>query len=250
MTKTVTSSTSTTTTTTTGVTPVVLSLRSKAIAELVGTFVFVLVGAGAAVSTQFVLGTSPGSLPQLIAVAFANGLALAVAVSATINISGGSLNPAVTLAVLLARKMSLRAAIVYIVAEIVGATLAGLTLILALPAVSGNAVHWGAPTLSPQISMFQGILLEIVMTFFLVTVIFGTAIDMRAPKIAGLAIGLTVVADVFLGGPFTGAAMNPARASGPMIASLFFDNWYVWWIGPIIGALLAAVVYIYGISRV
>ena len=227
----------------------VLSLRSKAVAELVGTFVFVLVGAGSAISTQYLLGSTPG-FPQLIAVAFANGLGLAVAVSATINISGGSLNPAVTLAVLLARKMSLKAAIVYIIAELVGATLAGVILILSLPTTAGNAVHWGAPTLSPDITLFQGLLLESVMTFFLVIVIFGTAVDLRAPKIAGLAIGLTVVADVFLGGPFTGAAMNPARASGPMIAGLFFNNWYVWWIAPIIGALLGAVVYIYGISRV
>lgn len=238
----------TTSTTTTHTTPIVLSLRRKAVAELVGTFVFVFVGAGSAVSTQYLLGSTP-AFPQLIAVAFANGLGLAVAVSATLNISGGSLNPAVTIAVLIARKISLRAAVAYIIAEIVGATLAGVSLIISLPSDAGSKVHWGAPALS-GINLFQGILLEAIMTFFLVIVIFGTAIDLRAPKLGGFAIGLTVVVDVLTGGPFTGAAMNPARASGPMIASLFFDNWYVWWIGPIIGAIIAVLVYKYGISQV
>ncbi len=239
----------TTSTTTTHTTPVVLSLRRKAVAELVATFVFVFVGAGSAVSTQYLLGSTP-AFPQLIAVAFANGLGLAVAVSATLNISGGSLNPAVTIAVLIARKISLRAAVAYIIAEVIGATLAGVLLIVSLPSDVGNAVHWGAPTLSPRTNLFQGILLEAIMTFFLVIVIFGTAIDLRAPKLGGFAIGLTVVVDVLTGGPFTGAAMNPARASGPMIASLFFDNWYVWWIGPIIGAIIAVLVYKHGISQI
>lgn len=226
-----------------------LGLGRKAVAELVGTFLFVFVGAGSAVSAQYLSGPNPG-FPSLITIAFANGLGLAVAVSATMNISGGSLNPAVTIAVWLAKKISLKTAITYILAEIVGATLAGYVLILALPTDAGNMVHWGAPALSPRTSIFQGILLETVMTFFLVIVIFGTAIDSRAPKLGGFAIGVTVVVDVLTGGPFTGAAMNPARAIGPMIASLSFADWYVWWIGPIVGAIVAMLAYKHAISRV
>jgi aquaporin Z len=226
-----------------------LGLGRKAVAELVGTFVFVFVGAGSAVSTQYQLGSTPG-FPSLIAVALANGLGLAVAVSATMNISGGSLNPAVTIAVCLAKKIPLKTAIAYIVAEIVGATLAAYVLTLALPTDSGNIVHWGAPALSPRTSILQGMLLETVMTFFLVIVIFGTAIDARSPKLGGFAIGVTVIVDVLTGGPFTGAAMNPARAVGPMIASLSFSDWYVWWIGPIVGAIVAMLAYKHAISRV
>lgn len=225
------------------------SLGRKAAAELVGTLVFVFVGAGSAVSTQY-LSSSISGYPSLIIIALANGVGLAVAVSATMNISGGHLNPAVTMSALVAKKISLNNAIVYILGQVLGASLAGYLLIVALPSVAGNAVHWGTPALAPETSVFQGILLEAIMTFFLVLVVFGTAIDARGPKLVGFAIGLTVAVDAMTGGPFTGAAMNPARAIGPAIASLTLNNWYVWWIGPIIGGIVAALIYEYAISRV
>jgi len=86
--------------------------------------------------------------------------------------------------------------------------------------------------------------LELVLTFFLILAVYGTIVDRRAPKIAGFGVGLVVVADVLTGGPFTGAAMNPARATGPMLASLTFPSyWYAYWIGPVIGGVLAGLVY-------
>jgi len=81
-----------------------------------------------------------------------------------------------------------------------------------------------------------------VLTLVLVFAVFGTAVDRRAPRLGGMAIGLAVAADVLMGGPLTGAAMNPARWFGPALASGHWDNWYVWWVGPLIGAIVAAVI--------
>jgi MIP family channel proteins len=211
-------------------------------AELIGTFVFVLVGAGSAVASQFLGVTQPGT--SILIGALANGMGLAVAVSATMAISGGSLNPAVSVGLFAAKKLSGTAAAIYIVAELAGATLAGIVLVWSLPSASGVAVHWGAPSLAPSITVLQGTLLEAVMTFFLMFAIYGTAVDARAPKIAGFGIGLAVVGDVLLGGVFTGAAMNPARAMGPMLAGSFIPSyWYIYWVGPLVGAIICAVAY-------
>jgi glycerol uptake facilitator-like aquaporin len=84
-----------------------------------------------------------------------------------------------------------------------------------------------------------------VLTVVLVLAVFGTAIDMRAPKLGGMAIGLAVAADILMGGPLTGAAMNPARWFGPAVAAGAFEDWYVWWVGPLLGAIVAAVLYRY-----
>jgi len=217
-------------------------LARKCIAEVLGTFLFVFVGAGSAVASQYLGITDPGS--ALLVAAFANGLGLAIGISVTMGVSGGALNPAVTIGLLLGRKMSARDVLPYIVAELIGATLAGVLLMASSPTSVGAAAHWGAPTLSSAISVAQGTLFELLMTFLLVLAVYGTIVDPRAPKIAGFGVGLVVVADVLVGGPFTGAAMNPARAMGPMIASLSFPSyWYIYWIGPIIGAAIAGLVY-------
>jgi len=217
-------------------------MSSRVGAEFVGTFVFVLVGAGSAVATRG-LGLSDPAASLLIA-ALANGIGLAVAVSATMGVSGGSLNPAVTLALFVAKKLPGRDVVPYIIAELAGATLAALALAASLPRGLGIAVNWGSPVLAPSTSPAQGILLELLMTLFLVMAVFGTAVSSGAPKIGGLGIGLAVVADVLLGGPFTGAAMNPARAMGPMLASLSLpDYWYIYWVGPVIGGLVVGALY-------
>ena len=220
-------------------------LGRRAFAEALGTFFFVFLGAGSVIAAYFAgLGTS-----ALLAIAFANGIGLALAISFTMNISGGHINPAVTIAALINGKISGRDAIAYIIAQVLGAIIAGLLLVALYPAAQGIAVNYGAPSLSASTSVITGILLEAVMTFFLVTAVFGTAVDRRAPKIAGFGVGLTVMLDVLIGGPFTGAAMNPARALGPMLASGFFSNWYVYWIGPILGAIAAALVYKYFVAE-
>ncbi len=219
------------------------TLSQRALVELVGTFLFVFVGAGSVIAAQFL---SAGSV-SLLMIAIANGIGLAIAITFAMNISGGHINPAVTIAAYATKKIKALDAVWYVFAQVVGATLAGCMLILLFPAVAGMAVNYGTPTVSSSVSVLQAIGLEAVMTFFLVFVVFGTAIDSRAPKVAGFAIGLTVVVDVLAGGPLTGAAMNPARAIGPAIASLYFTNWYVYWIGPIIGALVAALIYKYAV---
>lgn len=224
------------------------SLRQKIAAEFLGTFLFVFVGAGSAVSLGYIASTSTGA--NLLVGAFANGLGLAIAVTATMSISGGHLNPAVTLGFLAARKIPIPHAVAYIISQVIGASIAGLLLISVLPTGIGNSVGWGAPAVA-GISVGQAIALEGIMTFILVLTVFGTAVDPRAPKVGGFAIGLIVAADVLIGGPFTGAAMNPARAIGPQIAGSIltgtgaFANWYVWWIGPILGGVVAALVYVH-----
>ena len=182
-------------------------------------------------------------------VALPNGLALALAVSFTMNISGGHINPAVTIAMLANKAIKPRDALVYILFQLSGAIFAGALLLAVYPSVAGIAVHYGAPSLSSSTTILQGILFEAIMTFILVFTVMGTAVDKRAPKIAGFGIGLAVVIDVLAGGPFTGAAMNPARAMGPMIAAGFFSNWYVYWIGPVAGAVIAGLLYKYLILK-
>jgi glycerol uptake facilitator-like aquaporin len=106
-----------------------------------------------------------------------------------------------------------------------------------------GVTHLGAPVLAPDVAVGTGIFLEAVLTSFLLLAVFGTAVDPRAPKIGGFAIGLTILMDIVVGGPLTGAAMNPARAFGSELASGFWNDWYVYWIGPIIGGVLAALLY-------
>jgi MIP family channel proteins len=161
-------------------------------------------------------------------------------VSATAGISGGHLNPAVTFGLMLADKIDLKGAIAYWIAQLAGATAAGFLLIELL---GRQAVVDGTPTLGKEVTLGHGILIEAVLTFFLVFVVFGSAVDSRAPKIGGLAIGLTVALDILFGGPLTGAAMNPARTFGPALAAGHWTCHAVYWAGPLLGGGLAGLIY-------
>ena len=223
------------------------SSRAALIAEAIGTFLFFFVGAGSVVLGDYLVangGTSPG----LLGVALAHGLALAVLVSALGPVSGGHFNPAVTLAVWIMGKISPMQAATYVVAQLVGALAAGFTL-KAVFADTWHASNIGSPALGPGITPLLGIGIEAVLTALLVFVVIGTAVDHRAPKIGGLAIGLAVAADILMGGPLTGAAMNPARWLGPAVAAGAYADWYVWWIGPAIGAAIAALTYRYTLAE-
>ncbi len=216
-------------------------LGQRAFVEALGVFIFVFLGAGSVAAVNYAgLGTA-----GLLVIAIANGIGLALAISFAMNISGGHINPAVTVAAWINRLISTRDAAVYIIFQLIGAIAAGLFLVALYPSPIAIPVHYGAPSLGPGISITTGIILEAIMTFFLVTMVFGTAVDKRAPHIAGFGVGLVVMLDVLAGGAMTGAAMNPARALGPMIASGFLTNWYVYIIGPLIGAIVAALVYKY-----
>jgi len=223
------------------------SLSKKLAAEVLGTFVFVVVGAGSAVGTASLL--NPGSGVQLLIAAFANGLGLAMAVTATMGISGGVLNPAVTLGLWVGKKIPSKDVVPYVIAQMVGATAAGFALVASFPAALGSPVQWGAPTLNGILSVWQGILIEALLTFVLVIAVYGTAVDSRAPRIGGLGIGLAVLAAVLVAGNLTGAAMNPARAFGPMVAGGFYPGyWYIYVVGPVLGASIAGLAYRFAVE--
>lgn len=211
----------------------------RAVAEFVGAFTLIFIGAGAAAAAGAV------SDPSLIGVAIANGLAIGVMVCALGHISGGHFNPAVTLGFLIARKIKPALAPVYWIAQFGGAALAALLVKELLPRATTEAVKLGVPALGHGVDATSGFLLEAILTFFLVFVIFGAAVDARNQfsVVAGLAIGLTIAIDVLFGGPFTGAAMNPARAFGPQLVGGHWANGWVWYAGPFLGGVLAAGLY-------
>lgn len=212
---------------------------SAFVAELVGTFTLVFVGAGA-----IILDAHTGGGVALLGIAVAHGLALGVAVTITGPTSGGHLNPAVTAAMLATRRIAPGKAGGYIVAQLLGATLAGVLLKGLYPAEAVARSTLGTPALGPGVTFGQGIVIEAILTFLLLFTIFAVAVDPRGPQhIGGFCIGLTVAFDILAGGPLTGAAMNPARTFGPALAAGFWDNHLVYWIGPLLGGLLGAFLY-------
>ena len=209
------------------------SLRHFA-AEFVGVFAYVFVG-GAAV----MMARGPGSL---ITVAMAHGLILAVMMSATMRISG-HLNPAVTIGFLVTRRIQPMMAGVYLVAQIIGGMVGAYALKAVVPAALFVATRGGGNTVALDVTTGQAFLIEAIITFFLVFVVFGTAVDPQAPKIGGLAVGFTAAANILAVGPLTGASMNPARALGPAVTSGVYEGQAIYWLGPIVGAVVAAVLY-------
>lgn len=212
-----------------------------ALAEGIGTLLFVFLGAGTVVVTGGLLGETLTSA-RLLAIALAHGLAIALLVAATARISGGHLNPAVTFGALTTGKISVRKAIAYVIAQLAGAIGAALLLQAIIPqALQGSL---GAHGLGPGVSVGGGLLTETILTFTLVFVVFATAMDPKGPgHLAPMAIGLAVLVDHLLGVPLTGASMNPARSFGPALAAGVWANHWIYWAGPLIGAALAAFAY-------
>jgi aquaporin Z len=218
------------------------SLLRRSTAEAVGTFGLVFIGTGSVMSTYL-----PKSDYGVLGISIAHGLVLAVMVSATMSISGGHLNPAVTLGLLSVRRVNAATAAAYIAAQLVGAVLAaGATKLLYPPAIAG-ITSLGTPRLAASISFGEGIALEAIFGFFLVSAVFGTCVNAEAPRIGGFGIGLALMFDVLVGGALTGAAVNPARAFGPALLS---GNWVahaVYWVGPIAGGIVAALLWHHGL---
>jgi len=214
------------------------------VAEAVGTFLFFFIGAGAIVVTTV---AGPGG-PGLVGVALAHGLALAVLVSALAAVGSGHFNPAVSLAMWVAGRMAAARAGTFVLVQLAGALAAGLALRAFFSPAAWGPTKIGTPALGSGVAPAAGIAIEAVLTLLLVLVVFGTAVDSRAPQLGGLAIGFAVAADILMGGPLTGAAMNPARWFGPAVASGALDNWYVWWIGPLVGAAAAGLLYRYAFA--
>lgn len=208
------------------------------LAEAIGTFGLCFIGAGAIITNQMT-----GGAVGLIGIALAHGIVLAVMVSALGHVSGAHVNPAVTIGLLVGGKISSGKAVGYIISQLVGGIIAGLLLRAIYPVSVWAPVNLGTPGLGEGVSAGTGVLVEIILTFFLVTAVYGTAVDEKAPKIGGFGIGLVLVFDILMGGPLTGASMNPARTFGPAVASGFWDAHWVYWVGPIAGGILAAIAY-------
>ena len=213
-------------------------MNTKAlVAEFIGTFALIFVGVGA-IASNHIIGA-----PGLVGIALAHGLTIAVMVSVTGAISGGHLNPAVTAGAWVAKKIGTADAVAYVMAQCLGGIVAAALIKLAMPAEALSAVSMGTPALGNDVTLSQGLVMEIVLTSFLMFAVYGTAMDARAPKVGGLFIGLAVTLDILIGGPITGAAMNPARHLGPALFGGGLQNMWLYWVGPVVGASLAAFVY-------
>ena len=219
-------------------------LAPKLLAEFIGTFALVFIGAGASA----VVGGGAG--PDGIgAIAFAYGLTVMVFVFAYGSVSGAHLNPAVTFGVLAVGAIGIGEAVAYIVSQFVG----GLAAALALSTVlGGTATGLGAPALahglvlgatSVTVTPAAGFAIEAVLAFFLVTAVLSTAVAGRAGNLAPLAIGMTVTFNIIMGGALTGAAFNPARALGPMIVTGKLGDAWLYVLAPLVGAGVAAFVH-------
>jgi aquaporin TIP len=213
----------------------------RSVAEFIGAFTLTFIGAGAIVVAAGIHD------PALIGVALAHGLAIAIMVSALGHISGGHFNPAITLGFLVTRRIEPLLAVAYWASQLAGAALAALLVKVLLPRAATDAVHLGVPALGGGVSSGSGFVLEAIFTFFLVLVVFATAVDPRGTfkSIAGLAIGLTITIDILFGGPLTGAAMNPSRAFGPQLVGNHWADCWVWYAGPALGGIVAALLYEY-----
>lgn len=223
------------------------SLTQKLLAEFFGTFAVVFFAAGVICADQYLRATGQGSV-TLLGLALAYGLAVAVMVTAVGHISGGHLNPAVTIGFWVTRRLGTIQSLLYAVAQLLGAIAAAYLLAVIIPDSNWRPEALGAinPALSGDFTRLHAMLLEGILTFVLVFVFFATAVDIKGAfnKIAGLAIGLAVTAGVLVGFPFTGAALNPARAFGPaLVTRNHWMNHGVFWVGPLLGGVLAGVIY-------
>jgi aquaporin TIP len=216
----------------------VLPLERAAVAELLGSFTVVLFGAGSVV----VAGSVGGGL---VGVALATGFAFAAALAATLPLSGGGVNPVLTVGFWVAGRLSTRRALEYAAAQVVGAVLAAVVLRLGVPEPSWRPAALGAPLLAEGVGAGQAVLVEAVSSFALTIAAFALLVDERSLSAVhgALALGLLLAAATLLAWPLTGAALNPARAIGPEVASGTWTDWWVYWIGPGAGGVIGAVVY-------
>ena len=219
-------------------------IATKLLAEFIGTFSFVFIGAG----TAAVVGGGAG-LSGITAVAFAHGLTIMAFAFAYGSVSGGHMNPAVTVGVLVARAMGAGEAIGYIVSQLIGGVAGALLLSVVL---GGAETGLGMPALAHDLTLgatsltitpAAGFTIETMLAIFLVTIVLSTAVAGRAGNLAPLAIGMTLTLNILMGGALTGAPFNPARALGPMVATGNFNDAWLYLTAPIVGAIVAAILH-------
>ena len=200
------------------------------VAEFIGTFALIFIGAGAVAI----------DIGGLIGAAFAHGFVVVAFIYAYGHISGTHINPAVTLGLLIAGEIKFVAAIGYWIVQFLGGLLGAVLLNAVLP----NPSDLGVTILTEGVTPVQGLVIEIVLTFFLVSTIFSTAVNRKAGDFAGIAIGFVLIACILMGGPLTRAALNPARTLGPAIVSGNYADIWLYFVGPCVGAILAALFHI------
>lgn len=237
-------------------------LYKQSIAELLGSFVVTFIAAGAICIDSFLVFSGKSGI-GLLGIAVAHAVALAIAVTATMNVSGGFVNPAVTIALLFVGKLETKKAIYYVIAQLLGAIIAGffLTVLFGYAGNTVSSVALGTPHCGENLRQLfnrdmdlqltaMATLVELLMTFVLMIAIYGTAIDRRTPRVGGFGVGAAALVIILVGGPFTGACMNPARYFGTAVWEAgILNDWsklsdcYVYIIGPLLGAVLAAWIY-------
>ncbi len=208
------------------------NLSTALIAELIGTFALIFIGAGA--------GAGALGKADLLGVALAHGLVVLAFAYAYGHLSGTHINPAVTIGLFVAKQIDASRAAAYIAAQLIGGTAGALTLCFVL---GSNSSGLGATTLAQGVTPIQGMVVEMILTFFLVNTVLNAAVSGKAGNLAGVAIGMTLVFAILMGGPLTGASLNPARTLGPAIATGNFADIWVYFVGPILGGVLAALLY-------
>lgn len=214
------------------------TLPRRLAAEAFGTFGLVFIGSAAVIVNSF-----PNGGYGTLGIALAHALVLSIMVTATMNISGGHLNPAVTFGLLVARKIDWRTALPYIGAQLAGAVLAAVLVKYVIPANVGRILSFGTPAIATSVTFAQAIAIEAALTFFLVSAVFGTVVSPEAPKVGGFGVGMVLLFAILVGGPLSGGVLNPARAFGPALVS---GNWLgqaVWWVGPLLGGSAAGVLW-------
>ena len=219
-------------------------LPQKLIAEFIGTFTLIFIGVGSICADQYLTAAGKSGI-GLLGIAVAYGLAMGIMVTAMGHISGGHYNPAITIGFWVTRRLSTFQTIFYWAAQLLGATAGAYAIKAIVSDTVWQPVALGTPALATDFTRTHAMALEAVGTFFLVLVVFATVVDAKGAfnKIAGFAIGLTITMDILVAGPFTGVAMNPARAFGPALASNHWANHGVYWLGPLIGGVIAGFLY-------
>jgi glycerol uptake facilitator protein len=240
-----------------------IGIWKRSLAELIGTYALVFIGPGAAVITLllaegqinkggFNIGIGYGGLGDWLAIGLAFGFIIMAMIYVFGHISGTHINPAVTLALWATKRFPTSDVIPYIVAQLIGAVLGSISLVLVLGTRAATVGGLGATAPFMGVSYSQAIICEAIATFFLMLTIMGVAVDKRAPgQFAGFAIGMVVAIDIVVTGNITGSSLNPARTFGPYVGDILFGGPNLWQyfpiyiIGPILGAVVGAFVYDY-----
>jgi len=220
----------------------VYTTTQKLVAEFLGTFALVFFGAGAICTERFLQSSGTG----LLATALASGIAIAVLSLAFSHISGAHFNPAVTIGFWISKRMNTMEVLGYWLAQILGGIIAAFLLKAIIPREDAwQPVLGGTPDLMRDFTRLPAMGLEALVTFFLVLVYFATTSDdnIESRSLSGFAVGLVYTIGILVAGPFSGAALNPARAFGPALASTHWANQGVYWVGPLTGGFVAGLVY-------